>query len=247
MTKINTSRNRVVALGLIAFQLSSFCFADARGAPTVTPEVQLLITVAAEAGMPLSATERQARISQEIAAYNNIAPTDGREDRFVNALVETRMMAPAQAQTLRENADTTTQAQLALNPNSNAEQVLNSSIQTVLSNLNGAQFSGCKRDAGLAVGGVLIALVGAGVGMIKSCSIQIVTFDDSEGMSAGSSGSVGSSSSGSSAGSNSPVNSGPANICTNPHSDLGWDISFAGIAVMIGAVILSATVDRSSC
>jgi hypothetical protein len=236
MTKINTSRNRVVALGLIAFQLSSFCFADARGAPTVTPEVQLLITVAAEAGMPLSATERQARISQEIAAYNNIAPTDGREDRFVNALVETRMMAPAQAQTLRENADTTTQA-----------QVLNSSIQTVLSNLNGAQFSGCKRDAGLAVGGVLIALVGAGVGMIKSCSIQIVTFDDSEGMSAGSSGSVGSSSSGSSAGSNSPVNSGPANICTNPHSDLGWDISFAGIAVMIGAVILSATVDRSSC
>jgi len=244
MTKINTSRNRAVALGLIAFQLSSFCFADVPAASAVTPEAQLLITVAAEAGMPLTATERQARISQEIAEYDNTAPADGREDRFVNALVETRMMAPAQAQTFRENTDTMTQAQLALNPNANTEQFLSSSIQAALSNLNGAQFAGgCKRDAGLAVGGVAVALVGAAVGMIKSCSIQIVTFDDSEGE-----GSSGSSSSGSSSGSNSPpVNSGPANICTNPHSDLGWDISFAGIAVMIGAVILSATVDRSSC
>jgi hypothetical protein len=202
----------------------------------MTPEVQLLTTVAADAGMQLTATERKARISQEIVEYDNTAPTDGREDRLVNALVETRMMAPAQAQTFRNTADTAIQAQLTLNPQATAEQFLNSSIQAVLSNLNGAQFSGCERDAGLALGGLAIALTGAAVGMIKSCSIQTVTFDDSEGMSAGSAGS-----------SPAPVTSGPANICTNPHSDLGWEISGAGIAVMISAVILSATIDRSSC
>jgi hypothetical protein len=115
---------------VVSFLVPSF----ASAATSQTAEVVLLsnaIAIAAE-GKPQDQVQQQlASIAQE---YTQNSPSEGREDRLQDALVQLNVMTVKQAQDFRSTIDTAAQQ--------NSDALLDQSIQTVLASLPGAQFSG---------------------------------------------------------------------------------------------------------
>jgi hypothetical protein len=112
----------VCAVILISSLFSNYSFAGGSSA-----EVTLLSNAIAIGGEGLSQTETQTLLAQAVHTYEETAPADGRADRLQNALSELNVMTPEQARDFRSSTDTS------------------ESLQSVLSNMPGAQFSGyCK-------------------------------------------------------------------------------------------------------
>jgi hypothetical protein len=156
-------RKKLIAEGVIVLQLiTSLIGISASHAEAPSAEFNLLSSVITLRGEALSQKSLQQRLKNDIQNYKDTAPFEGREDRMQQALVQLKIMTAEQANSLRTGIDSDVQSKIGENTHLSQQEnetLMDRSLQTALSNMQGAQFSACDN---LEMG-TTVLIVGAGV------------------------------------------------------------------------------------
>jgi len=168
-TKMNPYKRMIGSL-MIGLQVIGIAFADV-GASSKTDDLQEQVLIANLVGLTaqkISEKDFQSKVLPVVNAYEQASPSEGRSDRFAQAMVEMNMMTAARADEVKASIDATVGAQLNANPNMNQDQrnqlVMTATLQQMNLSSVGAQFSSAT-CTGFWIGGsaIIVASIFANV------------------------------------------------------------------------------------